>query len=108
MTVTAVNTFRLRPGVGIDDFELFSAQLDRPTCLALDVVLGFEVFLVDRTTPTGVDVVEVMTVASWPEWERVRDEAPQLKPVVERFSELVEPGSVTTLLTRKSLLPEEN
>ena len=53
------------------------------------------------------DVVEIMTVSSWPEWERVRDSSPELKPVVQRFDELVEPGSVTTLLTRKSPLPQE-
>jgi len=107
MAVSAVNTFRLRPGVSGADFERFSVELDRPTCLALDVVLGFEVFLVDPTEPTGIDVVEVMTVTSWREWELVRDAAPELKPVVERFDELVEPGSVSTLLTRKSPLHQE-
>jgi hypothetical protein len=107
MAVSAVNTFRLRAGVGIADFERFSTELDRPTCLAFDVVLGFDVFLVDRVGSAGVDVVEVMTVTSWPEWERVRDAAPELKAVVERFDELVEPGSVSTLLTRKSPLHQE-
>ena len=107
MAVSAVNTFRLRAGVSIADFESFSVELDRPTCLAFDVVLGFEVFLVDRVGPAGVDVVEVMTVTSWPEWERVRDAAPELKAVVERFDELVEPGSVSTLLTHKSPLHQE-
>ncbi len=48
-----------------------------------------------------------MTVASWPDWERVRDTAPELKPVVDRFDELVDPDSVTTLLTRKTPLPQE-
>jgi hypothetical protein len=108
MTTHAINTFRLRPGVSAADFERFSVELDRPTCLAFDVVLGFEVFLVDRAADTGTDVVEVMTVTSWPEWERVRDAAAELKPVVARFDELVEPGSVTTLLTRKSPLSQEN
>ena len=104
MPVSAVNTFRLRPGVTAVQFERFSADLDRPTCLAFDVVLGFEVYLVDGD---GADVVEIMTVSSWPEWERVRDSAPELKPVVEKFGELVQPDSVTTLLTRKSPLPQE-
>jgi len=102
MPVSAVNTFRLRPGVTAAQFERFSAELDRPTCLGFDVVLGFEVYL----TEDGA-VVEIMTVASWPEWERVRDSAPELKPVVEKFTELVQPGSVSTLLTRKSPLPQE-
>ena len=104
MPVSAVNTFRLRSGVTAEQFERFSADLDRPTCLAFDVVLGFEVYLVEGE---GTDVVEIMTVSSWPEWERVRDSSPELKPVVERFDELVEPGSVTTLLTHKSTLPQE-
>jgi hypothetical protein len=102
MTVSAINTFRLRPGVEVAEFEQFSAELDRPTCLAFDEVLGFEVYLSDDGT-----VVEVMTVTSWPEWERVRDGAPELEPVVARFDELVEPGSVTTLFTRHSPLPQE-
>jgi hypothetical protein len=107
MPVSAVNTFRLRSGVTAEQFERFSADLDRPTCLAFDVVLDFEVYLAAGEDGDGTDVVEVMTVSSWPEWERVRDSSPELKPVVERFDELVEPGSVTTLLTRKSPLPQE-
>lgn len=102
MSVSAINTFRLRPGVTVADFERFSAELDRPVCLSFDEVLGFEVYLSD-----GGEVVEIMTVASWPEWEKVRDNAPELKPVVERFDALVEPGSVTTLFTRHSPLPQE-
>ena len=100
MAVCAINMFRLRPGVSTAEFEQFSVELDRPTCLAFDVVLGFEVYLSD-----GTDVIEVMTVASWPEWEQVRDSAPELEAVVARFDELVEPGSVTTFFTRKS--PQE-
>lgn len=107
MAVSAVNTFRLRPGVTAAQFDAFSCELDRPTCLSFDVVTGFEVFLVDQDDPAGVDVVEIMTVTSWPEWERVRDGAPELKAVVERFDALVEPGSVSTLLTRNSPLPQE-
>jgi hypothetical protein len=112
MTMSAVNTFRLRAGVSAEQFEKFSAELDRPTCLALDVVLEFDVFFAERTEaepadPSGIDVVEIMTVTSWPEWERIRDTAPELKPVVAKFDELVESGSVSTLLTRKAPLPQE-
>lgn len=107
MTTHAVNTFRLRPGVSAADFERFSAELDRPTCLAFDVVLGFDVFLTEATDSAAAHVVEIMTVTSWPEWEKVRDSAPELEPVVDGFDALVEPGSVTTLLTRKSPMPQE-
>jgi hypothetical protein len=100
MAVSAVNTFRLRPGVGAEQFERFSAELDRPTCLAFDVVLGFDVYLADGDD-AGITVVEVMTVSSWTEWQRLLESAPELKPVIERFDELVEPGSVSTLLTRE-------
>lgn len=108
MTVSAINTFRLRPGVTAAEFEQFSLELDRPRCLAFDVVLGFEVYLTNHADDTsGPHVIEVMTVSSWPEWEQVRDSAPELKAVVSRFDELVEPGSVTTVLTRHSSLPQE-
>ncbi|AKS33750.1 hypothetical protein [Mycolicibacterium goodii] len=107
MAVSAINMFRLRPGVDAADFESFSAELDRPTCLQFDVVLDFNVYLVDDGDPAHPHVIEVMTVASWPEWEKVRDNASELRPVVSRFDELVEPGSVTTYLTRHSLLPQE-
>ena len=100
MAVSAVNTFRLRPGVGAEQFERFSAELDRPTCLAFDVVLGFDVYLAEHDDG-GIAVVEVMTVSSWTEWQRLLESAPELKPVIERFDELVEPGSVSTLLTRE-------
>lgn len=107
MTVSAINMFRLRHGVSAEDFEQFSVELDRPRCLALEVVLGFEVYLVDAADSSEVDVIEVMTVASWPEWEKVRDSAPELEDVVARFDQLVEPGSVTTVFTRNSPLPQE-
>lgn len=102
MTVSAINTFRLQAGVTIEDFERFSAELDRPVCLGFDVVRDFEVYLSEDGT-----VVEIMTVTSWAEWEKVRDGAPELKPVVERFDQLVEPGSVTTVLARRSPLLQE-
>lgn len=106
MTVSAINMFRLRPGVSTTDFETFSRELDRPRCLALDVVLGFEVYLAERDDdPSGHDVIEVMTVASWPEWETIRDS--ELTDVLARFDELVEPGSVSTVFARHSPLHQE-
>lgn len=108
MTVSAINTFRLRPGVTTADFEQFSVELDRPRCLALDVVLGFEVYLADQVDDaSGPHVIEVMTVASWSDWEKARDSAPELAEVVARFDELVDSDSVTTVLTRHSPLPQE-
>ncbi|MBX7455703.1 hypothetical protein GR927_47645 [Mycolicibacterium sp. 3033] len=100
MTVSAINTFRLRPGVALADFERFSAELDRPVCLAFDVVLSFDVFFVDAPEPDGADVIEVMTVTSWSAWQQLLADAPELQPVLARFDELVETSSVTTVLTR--------
>jgi hypothetical protein len=106
--VSAVNMFSLRPGVSAAQFEKFSRELDRPTCLAFDVVQNFEVYLVDADIAPGVDVIEVMTVSSWQEWEKVRDGAPELRLVVARFDELVEPGTVSTYFTRYSPLAQES
>ena len=106
MATHAINTFRLRSGVSAAEFEQFSIELDQPRCLAFDVVLAFEVFMVDDAD-AGIDVIEVMTVASWPEWEQIRDGAPELTPVLERFDQLVEPGSVSTHFGRKPSLPQE-
>ncbi|GAY13774.1 hypothetical protein [Mycobacterium sp. shizuoka-1] len=106
--VSAVNMFSLRPGVTAAEFEAFSADLDRPTCLAFDVVESFEVYLVEGDHPSRVDVVEIMTVRSWPEWEYVRDNAPEFVPVLRRFGELVDTDSISTLFTRHLTATEEN
>lgn len=103
--VSAVNMFSLRPGVTAAEFEAFSAELDRPTCLACDVVESFEVYLVEGEHPS---VVEIMTVRSWPEWESVRDNAPEFVPVLARFAELVDTDSISTLFTRHLTAIEEN
>ncbi|SFO17034.1 MULTISPECIES: hypothetical protein [Actinomadura] len=96
MTVFAINTFRLRRGVDVQEFARFSADLDRPTCLAHDVVERFEVFLETGEPPR---VVEVMGVRDWAEWESLRDTHPSFEPVLARFSELVDTESVSTHLT---------
>jgi hypothetical protein len=110
MPVVAINTFALRPGVSTADFDRFSRELDRPACLALDVVESFEVFLVDDGPAAGgsgpVDVVEVMTVRDWAAWERERDQAPALAPVTARFGELVDTSTVTTHLAQHSPMQE--
>jgi hypothetical protein len=101
MPVTAVNTFSLRPGVPPAEFEEFSRTLDRPRCLALDVVKSFDVYVATQDG-SRVDVVELMTVDSWSEWVAVRDSAPELEDVLTRFTELVDVDTVTTVLTRLS------
>ena len=55
MTVSAINTFRLRPGVTTAEFEQFSVELDRPVCLGFDVVRAFDVYLSEDGT-----VVEII------------------------------------------------
>lgn len=104
-TVSAINTFSLKPHVTAAEFDRFSRELDRPACLALTEVLSFEVYLVDRGlggSTDGADVVEVMTVTDWAAWEHARDHAPELAPVTARFAELVDESTVTTYLTRPS------
>ncbi|MCK0089238.1 Dabb family protein [Rhodococcus sp. F64268] len=106
-SVSAINLFSLRPGVTAEQFEQFSQELDRPTCLAFDEVEEFEVFLVEKAAGQSMDVIEIMTVTSWSDWVAVRDGAPELEPVVKKFDELVDTSTVTTYFTRRSPLIQE-
>ena len=95
----AFNLIPLRAEAKIDDFRKFSAELDQPTLLAQDVVLGFDAYAVTRRDEgaPSIDVVEVMHVRSWDEWVEVRDSAEAIKPVGERFDQLIDSSTVRTL-----------
>ena len=97
--VCAINLLPLKAGAGLADFERFSAEMDQPTCLAQDVVEGFDAYAVTRRDPgaPAFDIVEVMTVRSWSEWERVRDGMEELKPITDRFDQLIDGDGVRTL-----------
>lgn len=99
MSEYAINLIPLRPGVSAEDFAAFSAELDQPRLLEQDVVESFDVYAVEHATEGAprVDVVEVLAVRSWEEWERVRDSRPELAPVAERFKELIDPDTVVTM-----------
>lgn len=100
-TVVAVNLFSMLPGVDPAEFERFSTEIDRPTCLAHgDIVLRFEVFRV-KDAPDGApaDILEIMEVTDWADWEHLRDNHPTLKPVIEGFDALVDPATVRTYFT---------
>jgi hypothetical protein len=99
----AINLIPLRDGASLTEFERFSARVDQPTCLAHDVVQGFDAYAVirrDEGTP-AVDIVELMHVRSWPEWVEVRDNSSSMLPVTEGFERLVDPATVRTLFGRK-------
>lgn len=100
-SVIAVNLFSMLPGVDPADFERFSSEVDRPTCLAhQDIVRRFEAFRVDEA-PDGApaDILEVMEVTDWADWERLRDNHPSMKPVIDGFNALVDPATVRTYFT---------
>ncbi|WP_422745740.1 hypothetical protein ACN27E_25315 [Mycobacterium sp. WMMD1722] len=100
-SVIAVNMFSMLPGVDPADFERFSTDVDRPTCLAHgDIVRRFEAFRVSAA-PDGApaDILEVMEVTDWADWERLRDNHPTMKPVIDGFNALVDPASVRTYFT---------
>jgi hypothetical protein len=106
-SVVAVNLFSMLPGVDPADFERFSSEVDRPTCLAHgDVVRRFEAFRVNEA-PDGApaDILEVMEVSDWAAWEKLRDTHPTMKPVTAGFDELVDPATVRTYFTH--LIPGE-
>jgi hypothetical protein len=95
----AINLIPLRPGVSAEDFAAFSLELDQPALIGQDVVESFEVYAVEHATDGAprVDVVEVLGVRSWEEWERLRDSLPELEPLNERFAELIDPDTVVTM-----------
>jgi hypothetical protein len=97
--ICAINLLPLKSSAEIADFERFSAEIDQPTCLAQDVVEGFDAYAVTRRDPgaPAFDIVEVMTVRSWSEWERVRDGMEELKPITDRFDQLIDGDGVRTL-----------
>lgn len=105
--VVAVNLFSMLPGVDPAEFERFSTEVDRPTCLAhSDIVRRFEAFRVNEA-PDGApaDILEVMEVTDWADWEELRDNHPTLKPVIEGFDALVDPTTVRTYFT--NIIPGE-
>jgi len=95
----AINLIPMREGVAVEDFARFSAEIDQPTLLAQDVVLGFDAYAVTRRDEgaPSVDIVEVMHVRSWSEWVDVRDNSEAIKPVGEGFEQRVDPSTVRTL-----------
>jgi hypothetical protein len=97
--VVVINLISTRPGVDPAAFEEFSAALDQPICLSKEVVLSFDAYRVstEDAAAVGADIVEVMHVASWSEWEHVRDHDPDLKPVTDGFDALADPATVRTL-----------
>ncbi|MDX1888745.1 hypothetical protein [Mycolicibacterium sp. 050158] len=107
-SVVAVNLFSMLPGVDPADFERFSTDVDRPTCLAhTDIVTRFEAFRVDEA-PDGApaDILEVMVVSDWVAWEQLRDDHPSMKPVTDGFNALVDPATVRTYFTH--VIPGES
>lgn len=97
--VIAINLIPMRPGVDPQRFAEFSASVDQPTCLSKDVVISFDAYRLhaDDAAALGADIIEVMHVRSWSEWEQVRDHDPELKPITAGFDELADAASVRTL-----------
>jgi hypothetical protein len=104
--VVAINLIPMRPGVDPQRFAEFSAAVDQPTCLSKEVVLGFDAYrLSEQDARTlGADILEVMRVRSWSEWEQVRDHDPELEPVTRGFEALVDPATVRTFFVTPARL----
>jgi hypothetical protein len=99
----AVNLIPLRPGADFGEFERFSNELDRPACHGSGVVKSFEVYRVEGrpdAEPASVDVVEVMGITSWEEWQAALAGDHDLETAAREFERLVDPAQVTTFLTQ--------
>lgn len=99
----AINFIPLREGVSVDEFAHFSSTLDQPLCLSQEVVQSFDAYRIagGETGAQHFEVLEVMQVRSWAEWERVRDGLADLIPVTTRFDELVDSSQVRTVFATK-------
>jgi hypothetical protein len=99
MSDFAINLIPVRAGVDPAGFRRFSAEVDQPTLLAQDVVLGFDAYAVTRRDEgaPSVDFVEVLHVRSWDEWVDVRDNSEALRPVTAGFEQHIDPSTVRTL-----------
>lgn len=95
--VYAVNIFSLRDGVSVEEFARFSADEDRPACLATPVVTSFDTYHIS-TDGDPPRVMEIMGLTSYDEWTRLVSSLPALQPVVRRFAELVNTDAISTLL----------
>lgn len=97
--IVTVNLIPMRPGVPVDEFARFSAAVDQPLCLQQPIVRSFDVYRVNEQVPglPHIDIIEVMRVRDWAEWERVRDSLDVMRPVMDGFDRLVDASAVQTL-----------
>jgi len=95
--IFAVNIFSLRDGVSVEEFARFSASEDRPACLATPVVTSFDAYRVSAGDGPP-RIMEIMGLTSYGDWTRLVGSLPALQPVLRRFAELVDIGTVSTLL----------
>lgn len=104
--VFAVNLFSLRDGVSVEEFARFSATQDRPVCLETRIVTSFDAYQVHDDEDRAPRILEVMGLTSQAEWAQAVGSLPVLQPIVRRFGELVDTGSVSTLLVSPLGEPE--
>lgn len=99
----AVNLIPLRPGASIAEFERIALEVDRPTCLSQDVVLGFDIITLTRRDPAGpaIDVVEIIETRSWDEWVRTRDAMPEIKRNGEVLQRYIDPTQIRRFLGKR-------
>jgi hypothetical protein len=98
-------TYRLRSQEHAEAYERWSRERDQVVLREQPEILGFEVFLVEdvdsREADGGAyDVIEEITVSSWEDFERVLGTEP-LKQLGKEFGDVADPGSVTTVRTRR-------
>jgi hypothetical protein len=98
-------TYRLRSKEHVEAYERWSRERDQVVVREQPGVLGFDVYMVEdadsREAGGGAyDIVEEITVSSWDEFQRALETEP-LQQLGQEFAEVADPGSVTTLRTRR-------
>jgi hypothetical protein len=97
--VVIINLIKVRDGLDKTRFAEFAATLDLPTWRSKDVVLRFDTYRVagHDEALADTDFVEIMHLRSLAEWEVVGETDPEIAPLAQRFTELVDEGQVQRL-----------
>lgn len=85
--------YKLRPTATAEAYREFSLGLDQPVTRRQPGVERFEVYTIEGGEhPDAFSIVEELEVSSWDAWFKVVRSEP-MKPVGERWRELVDPST---------------
>jgi antibiotic biosynthesis monooxygenase (ABM) superfamily enzyme len=99
--VEVVITYKLKPGVSREEYRAWSRDVDQPIASRQPGVLSYKIIEIEGgDAEAPFDILEVIQATSWEAWKEV-PEREEMQPVVARFLELFDPGTVHMLHGRE-------